>query len=355
MAVSPAFSEGLTQPILALYAEAERIMLERIGRALAAGLDAPDWAERKLLELQLIVARIRGDLDDLSQQTPQAIAEALGKAYNRGQAGAITDLQGLHAAIVGAESQISGLPAIERLLGETVENVLGTHARVLRAVPDIYREVVRETAGQVLTGTRTRLDVAQAAVNRLTDKGIGGFVDSRGRGWNLSSYVEMATRSATGRAAVDGHTDRLLAHGQDLVIVSNAPQECKLCRPWEGKVLSLTGAPRIDGVRTAGTLDEARRDGLFHPNCRHSTALYQPGITKAPERTADPQGDADRQRLRYLERQVRHWKTRQAVALSDPERRRAGAKVRDYQAAIRQHVANTSAKRQPQRERLAAR
>ncbi len=161
----------------------------------------------------------------------------------------------------------------------------------------------------------------------------------------------MATRTATGRAAVDGHTDRLQANGHDLIIVSNAPQECDLCRPFEGKVLSISGAPRIDGVQPMTTLADARRRGLFHPNCRHSTALYLPGVTRPMIDTADPRGDRDRQQLRYLKRQVRSWKRRQATALSDLERARAGAKVRDYQAKIRQHVDTTTAKRQPQRER----
>ena len=352
MAVSPAYAEGLAEPILALYSDAEQAMLERIGRALAQGIEAPEWAERKLIELQLIMARIRGDLDQLSGRSAEEIALALTKAYNRGQAGAVIDLTELvNVALTGGPDQLTRFPAVEALLGETVDSVQAAHARVLRAVPDIYRRVVQETAGQVLLGTQTRRDVAQSAINRLTARGVTGFVDTAGRGWDLTSYVEMATRTATARAAVDGHTDRLQANGHDLVIVSNAPQECALCRPFEGKILSLTGVPRIDGVRFMTTLDDARRRGLFHPNCRHSTALYIPGVTRPMHDTADPQGDADRQRLRALERQVRAWKRRQAVALSDLERARAGAKVREYQAKIRQHTATTTAKRQPQRER----
>jgi hypothetical protein len=143
----------------------------------------------------------------------------------------------------------------------------------------------------------------------------------------------------------------------DLVIVSDAPQECPLCRPWEGEVLSLSGATvgTIDGsggVRVAGTLPEATAAGLFHPGCRHSLGAYQPGITKPMHDTADPAGDAARQKLRYLERQVRSWKRAQAVALDPAAERKAGAQVRAYQAKIREHVATTSAKRIPAREQV---
>lgn len=70
--------------------------------------------------------------------------------------------------------------------------------------------------------------------------------------------------------------------------------------------------------------------------------------------TADPEGDAARQRLRYLERQTRAAKRVEAVAMDETARKAAAARVRAYQAKIRHHVATTTAKRQPHRERLGA-
>jgi len=146
---------------------------------------------------------------------------------------------------------------------------------------------------------------------------------------------------------VQGHVDKLIENGLDLVIVSNAPQECNLCRPWEGKVLSLKGSPDYP------LMSDAVGKGLFHPNCRHSTSLYQPGITKAPTNTEDPQGDKDRQDLRTMERRVREWKRREAAALTPTDTLKAKGQVRAYQAKIRSHVSTTTAKRQPGRELLA--
>ena len=68
--------------------------------------------------------------------------------------------------------------------------------------------------------------------------------------------------------------------------------------------------------------------------------------------TADPAGDAARQKLRYLERQVRSWKRAQAVALDPAAERKAGAQVRAYQAKIREHVATTPVSRQSAREQI---
>lgn len=107
-------------------------------------------------------------------------------------------------------------------------------------------------------------------------------------------------------------------------------------------------------MTTYPTLDEARAAGLMHCNCRHSVSAYQEGVTKPMGDVADPQGYADTVKLRYLERQTRAAKRVQAAAMDDAARQAAGAKVRAYQAKIREHVASTTAKRQPTRERLGA-
>src|SRR5690606_38542201 len=97
-------------------------------------------------------ARARRHLGTLDAKAAQQLALALVKAYNRGQAGAIADLVAASIAVDAAEA---GLPAVQSLLHEPVQQVTGTHTRVLRAVDDIYRQVVRETAGHVLIGTQT--------------------------------------------------------------------------------------------------------------------------------------------------------------------------------------------------------
>jgi len=358
MPVSPELATGLAAGVVVHYTEAERVLLERIAKALVKGIDGPQWAEHKLLEVQLIQARAKALLVQLEKAAGQSVAEAVLIAWNRGSAVAATDLAGvLERALADVVDPLPGTRAVARLVEETTAKVVGTHPRILRSTMDLYREVVANASAQVLLGTLTRREAAQAALDTFARKGVTGFVDTRGRGWDMASYVEMAVRTSTAHAAVAAHVDRLQAYGMDLVIVSDAPQECPLCRPWEGKVLSLSGATvgTIDGsggAVVAGTLPEATAAGLFHPGCRHSLGAYQPGITKPMHDTADPAGDAARQKLRYLERQVRSWKRAQAVALDPAAERKAGAQVRAYQGKIRELVASTSAKRQPQREQV---
>lgn len=367
MPTSPTLAERLADATVELYLDAERTLLTRIADAIAAGIDAPGWAERQLLEVQRYRTQAQALLVQVEAAAGQSIAEAVLTGYNRGNAAAAAELARLLDLATGATvAALPGSRGVAQLVRETIGLVSATTPRILRATTDVYRDVIAQTTGRVLTGVQTRREVAQTALDRFATRGVVGFVDQAGRGWDMASYVEMATRTAAAHAAVDGHTDRLHAAGIDLVIVSDAPQECRMCRPWEGKVLSLSGAvrgavevesatsDRMVSVHVAGTLGQARAAGLYHPGCRHSHSAYLPGATRIPTDTEDPQGDADRQRLRYLERQVRAWKRREAVALDDTAAKAARVKVRGYQARIREHVATTTAKRQPTRERIGA-
>lgn len=339
--------------LTALYGEAERVLLHRIATTLAKGMDSPRWAEEKLLEIQLLLARCRGDLHSLAGKSADEITSLLMQAYNSGRASAVADLAvaGLASKVAGG-GELSTIYQVRALISETVTGALGQQATILRSVDDIYRQVISRVSPLQLAGVETRRDVAQRALNQFADRGVTSFTDRSGRQWSMTSYTEMSTRTAARRAQWQGHSEQLQALGQDLVQVSDHSQECELCRPWEGKILSLTGAPRLDGVRADGTLADAQAAGLGHPGCRHTFGVYIPGVSKRLTGTADPEGDADRQHLRYLERGVRAYRAREAAALTPQARQQAAAKAREWQARIRRHVADTGVKRQPQRERL---
>lgn len=371
MPVDRTIAEDLATTLANLYRDAHTRLATDIARRLGTGLGTPTWATDKLAGLanlrswtERLIARLDGDM---AHQVEQLIA----LAYTRGGKAAQEELSRIGRAAPGdlaaTRAALPGGEAIQRLAWSLTTGLRGTHTRILRWSMDSYRGVIA-TAGtpDVLLGTSTRRQAAQVAWEKLLGQGITGFQDRSGRNWELASYTEMATRSAVGQAAVEGHLDRLTSAGIDLVIVSDAPQECTRCRPWEGKVLTRSGPEgrqnlevehgTQDGrkvkVQVAGSVDEAIAAGLMHPNCRHSLSAYLAGVTKPPRQTADPQGDADRQRLRTMERTLRQWKLREQAAIDPAAKAQAGAKVREWQAAIRTHCASTTAKRQPAREQI---
>ena len=78
----------------------------------------------------------------------------------------------------------------------------------------------------------------------------------------------MRTLTETMQAQRLAFFTRATQYGVDLVRVKhlNIHPTCELCAPFEGKILSING-------NTPGymTVEEARMQGLFHPNCDHIT------------------------------------------------------------------------------------
>ncbi|MFD4659332.1 phage minor capsid protein [Kitasatospora sp. NPDC058444] len=354
MPVSPWMAEDLADRVRALYEDAEQRLLGIVARQIADGLEAPGWAVTKLADVQPLRRAAQGVVDALGTAITTEVHDVVAEAWNRGARSGLAELGALadvDAARI-AESTPAGR-AVDRLAMETIELVTATHRGILRGVEDGYRQVVSEVAATPLLGIDTRRQATQRAMERFADRGLRSFVDKSGRPWQMTSYTEMAVRTAVGRAAVEGQADRLRAAGVDLVKVSTAPRECPLCRPWEGRVLSLDGpdGPREievehavdDGrtvrVRVAGSVEQARRAGLQHPNCRHSLSAYTPGVTTAePPEPSDGTGYEAGQRQRAIERQIRKHKRRAAAAATPEARQVAEQRVRDWQQRMREHL-----------------
>ncbi|MEU3321578.1 phage minor capsid protein [Streptomyces sp. NPDC006785] len=355
MPIQPAMAEDLSATVRDLYGDAEQRLLALVARQLDGGFEAPGWAVAKLRDIQPLRRAAQGVVDALGSAMQLEVFSAVTEAYDVGARAGLAELGALSDAdarrIAG---NTPGARAVDRLAAETIELVTETHRGILRGVEDGYRQVIAESSATPLLGVDTRRQATQSAMARFADRGLRSFVDRCGRSWQMTSYAEMAVRTAIGRAAVEAHGDKLRAAGISLVIVSNAPHECPLCAPFEGKVLSLDGPggartvemehatddDRIVRVDVAGSLDDARRHGLQHPNCRHSTSAYLPGVTRTPvEHSEDPDGYAASQRQRAIERAIRKWKNRSASALTPEGKRAAEARVRAYQGKMREHLA----------------
>ncbi|WP_431892672.1 phage minor capsid protein [Micromonospora haikouensis] len=370
MAVSPDQIAAVARATVDLYRGAEWQLLQLVTRYLRAGIDGPTWATQRLTALAALRRAAQSIVNQLDTDAPEVVTQAVAEAYRTGRGAALTDMPSDVADRLAAREAVSTVKrpeVVESLAAALVRDVGERHSNVVRDVTDVYRRVIAEATAVSVAGGQTRRQAAQHAYARLVDQGITSFTDVRGRRWRLSSYVEMGVRTVTQRAAVQGQVDRLQSAGIRLVIVSDAVQECARCRPFEGKVLAISGAAgRIQArnpvtgqavpVQVLTTLDKARAAGLMHPNCRHSVSAYLPGVTRQPTRpTADPEGDKARQRQRAIERQIRKWKEREGGALDADAAKAARKKVRAWQAEMRDHLAaNPALKRLAYREQIGA-
>ncbi|MFF5501254.1 phage minor capsid protein [Streptomyces roseolus] len=362
--------EPLAERTRDLYAAAELRLLGIIAQQLAAGLDAPGWAERKLAAVQAVRRASQAVVTELGKTVSLDVHDAVAEAYNEGHRAAVAELGALSDDAVRLVDDVTpNAQAVDRLAVETVDRLTATHRSILRAVDDRYRAIVADVTATPLLGTGTRRQATQDAMRRFADEGIQSFRDRAGRPWSLTAYAEMAVRTSVGRAATEAHMQTLATAGVDLVIVSNSPRECPLCRPWERQVLTVggpAGARTVevehatrDGeyvtVRVAGSLDEARRAGLQHPNCRHSVSAYTPGLTTVDDAEPDPAGYEAGQRQREIERHIRKYKRRAAAAVDEQGRKAAEAKARQWQTAMREHLAaHPDLRRNRKREQLGA-
>ncbi|WP_406334343.1 phage minor capsid protein [Streptomyces zaomyceticus] len=370
MAIDPGMVEPLAERTRDLYVEAELRLLGIIAQQLAAGLDAPGWAERKLAAVQAVRRASQAVVTELEKTVSLDVHDAVAEAYNEGRRAAVAELGALSDDAIRLVDDVTpNAQAVDRLAAETVDRLTSTHRSILRAVDDRYRAVVADVTATPLLGTGTRRQATQDAMRRFADEGIQSFRDRSGRSWSLTAYAEMAVRTSVGRAATEAHMQTLATAGVDLVIVSNSPRECPLCRPWERQVLTVggpAGARTVEvehatrdgeyvAVRVAGSLDEARRAGLQHPNCRHSVSAYTPGLTTADDAEPDPAGYEAGQRQREIERHIRKYKRRAAAAVDEQGRKAAEAKARQWQTAMREHLAaHPDLRRNRKREQLGA-
>ncbi|AFU62144.1 MuF-like minor capsid protein [Streptomyces phage SV1] len=355
MPIHPGMVEPLAEQVRDLYAAAEVRLLGIIARQLAAGLDAPSWAERKLGAIQQVRRASQAVVTELGQAVTLDVHEVIAEAYNEGHRAGVAELGALSDdAVRMVDDVLPQAQAVDRLAVETVDRLTATHRSILRAVDDGYRAVVAAASAEPLLGTATRRQATQDAMRAFADRGITGFRDRAGRPWSLTAYAEMTMRTSVGRAATEAHMQTLATAGVDLVIVSDSPRECPLCRPWERQVLTVSGPAGArdvevehatrDGetvtVHVAGSLDEARQKGLQHPNCRHSVSAFTPGLTRVDDAKPDPDGYVAGQRQREIERTIRKYKRRAATAMNDRDRQAAEARTRQWQAAMRQHLAD---------------
>jgi hypothetical protein len=363
----PVTADALAAAIVALYAQAEQQLMIDLAAIARRGIESGQQAEM-LAQMQRAAERTATMLRAQAYPQAQRIADI---AARDGSAAAVTALRraiGSDPALLARYLAPGGhaAAAANQIVLDLAQRLDAAAFRITRFADDAYRAAVAEAASRVVGGWAH--GPAQAgAWDRLMAQGITGYRDTAGRNWNLSTYIEMATRTAVQRAYNAAHLDRLAALGIEYLTISHDGHPCPLCRPWEGAILTASGP--IGAVRTqaadrdrtvtfivTGTLEQATAEGLFHPNCRHVPLPYLPGVTRVTggrDWTKADQALYDAtQQLRALERRIRSYKRQEAAALDDVSRRRAARNVRATQAMIRAHVDRHHLVRRRHREQL---
>ncbi len=347
--VNPADAYRTLKTLTDVWDAASERMLTTVTKRLARGITEPGWAENKSREVLLVRSELQGIVrQHLATGLEEHATDALAEAYGIGAK---------VAERLGQTAIETDVSRVVRLATLFVRKMRGTFVPVLRAHEDVYQRAIGDSELLMQTGTIVRREAVAQAVDQLITSGVDRFAAEDGKRWHLDSYVRMAGRTMAQQAAVEGQLDGMIARGRDLVLISDSPRECKLCRPWEGKLLSITGASvgdEVDGHEVESTVAIARAAGLWHPNCTHRPDPFTPGLTLVPEPTENPEGYADAQKLRQMERHIRGLKRELAAVqqLGDTMTARGlRHRIRAYGLKIEAHATATGQNRRRERER----
>jgi hypothetical protein len=137
-------------------------------------------------------------------------------------------------------------------------NIIKEYNKKMSQMYVYAKEDYNKTLKKVKAAKEAKNDVLlQKLLNDYANKGITGFVAKNGAKWNIETYSNMLTVHTNNTLVRLAETEKIKAKGKNLVRISDHDTICELCIPYEGKIL------------TFAELEEAKKKGLYHPNCKH--------------------------------------------------------------------------------------
>jgi hypothetical protein len=346
--------------LIGLYVGAEAFLLGQITRILRGMRSGPLGQIAARASIRQVTS---GALQQLNARTGPLVRQVIDGASRDGWngSGGSGGSGGSHGGFLPPDDnpgfdpyQLHGVRAANAIRADLDSELADVRFRLTRLDNDIFKLIAPPgAAGQVIPNGYTPQQAQALAWREFVARGITGFTDKSGRRWALSSYVEMAVRTASQRAYNASRLQLLQYQGINLCFVSDTGHPCPLCFPWQGVILCITD----DGEHP--TVAQATEAGLFHPNCRHALAAYFPGLTTLPEPQPWTEQHAAAykatQRQRALEREIRNAKREALYALTATVQQQARKDIRNGQAALRKFLADNpdlGLLRQSRREQL---
>ncbi len=155
---------------------------------------------------------------------------------------------------------------LEALMQATISDMQKAETAILRMANDKYRKVIFDAQVYANTGAGTYEKAVDMATKDMLAAGLNCVEYANGARHTLSDYADMAIRTASKRAYLQGEGQKRQEWGIATVIVNKRGNPCPRCLPFCGKVL-------IDDVWSGGDAKDDRyplmsyaiKMGLYHP------------------------------------------------------------------------------------------
>lgn len=227
---------------------------------------------------------------------------------------------------------------LDALVNATTNDMEKAEVAVLRMADDQYRRVIYNAQVYASTGAGTYEKAVDMATKDFLSAGLNCIEYKNGARHTLADYADMAIRTASKRAYLQGEGEKRQEWGIHTVIVNKRGNPCPKCLPFCGKVLIddvWSGGSRKDGSYLL--VSKAISYGLYHPRCKDSHTTYFPGISTADdtwtpeELEAIGQQNKDEARQQYAERQTEKYERLAKYSLNQENKERYSEKAEEWE------------------------
>lgn len=173
---------------------------------------------------------------------------------------------------------------LEALIKATTNDMQQAETAVLRMANDQYRKAIFNAQVYANSGAGTYEKAVDMAIRDMLSRGLNCVEYSNGARHTLADYADMAIRTASKRAYLQGEGEKRQEWGITTVIMAKRGNPCPKCLPFVGKVLIddvWSGGKKSDGPYPL--MSKAIASGLYHPRCKDSHTTYFPGISTADD------------------------------------------------------------------------
>ena len=225
---------------------------------------------------------------------------------------------------------------LDTLIEAVTSDIKKAEIAVLRMANDQYRKTIFNAMVYANAGGTYEKAVDMATKDFLT-AGLNCVAYTNGARHTLSDYADMAIRTATKRAYLQGEGIKRKEWGISTVIMNKRGNPCPKCLPFCGKVL-------IDDVWSGGKAEDgpyplmsyAISKGLYHPRCKDVHSTYFPGISTSDDTWNEKElqtiglNSKQEAKRQYADRQVKKYERLERYSLDLENRKQYAIKTGEW-------------------------
>lgn len=227
---------------------------------------------------------------------------------------------------------------LDALIKSTTSDMEKAETAILRRVNDQYRKIIFNAQVYANTGAGTYEKAVDMATKDFLSAGIQCVVYQNGARHTLSDYADMALRTASKRAYLQGEGTKRQEWGISTVIINKRSGACPDCAKFCGKVFIddvWSGGEKSDG--NYPLLSSAIAQGLYHPRCKDGHSTFFPDITREDqpwtreELAGLEQREKREQKQQHAQRQAEKFRRLEQYSLDEENQKKYGQRAEAWE------------------------